>query len=375
MPRAGLALELLALGLALAVPMAPAMAQDVPLKALGRFDGWRENALVGYGLVTGLSGSGDSRNNVVTRQALRNVLSRLGANVLPDDISSRNVAAVIVTARLPASANVGDRIDITVSSIGDARSLAGGTLLLTSLTGPDQQVYALAQGSLVVGGHQFEAQLNMAQRNYPTTGRVAEGATIERSVDARLVNARGEIAFLLAEPDFATAQAIARAIDARVGPGLATVANADRVLVKAPAEGAPLAELLSTIEALTVRPGRQYRVVVNERTGTVVAGADVKISPVAISQGDIRVTVETRNEGSQPSYISGYATDITSLVVSNTKLAVEEGRNDATLRFGNTTIGDLVQGLTALRVDTRRIISVLQALKTAGALHAELVVQ
>jgi len=353
---------------------AVAVAQEVPLKALGRFDGWRENALVGYGLVTGLSGSGDSRNSAVTRQALRNVLSRLGANVLPEDISSRNVAAVIVTARLPASANVGDRIDVTVSSVGDARSLAGGTLLLTSLSGADQQVYALAQGSLVVGGHQFEAQLNLSQRNYPTTGRIAEGATIERSVDARLVNGRGEIAFLLAEPDFGTAQAIARTIDARLGAGAATATDADRVTIRV-AQDAPLAEVVSTIEALSVRPGRQYRVVVNERTGTVVSGADVKISPVAISQGDIRVTVETRNEGSQPSYVSGYATDIASLVISNTKLEVEEGRNDATVRYGTTTIGDLVQGLTALRVDTRRIISVLQALKTAGALHAELVVQ
>lgn len=350
-------------------------AQTVPIKALGRFDGWRENALVGYGIVTGLSGSGDSRNSAVTRQALRNVLSRLGASVTPEDISSRNVAVVVVTARLPASANVGDQIDVTASSIGDARSIAGGTLLMTSLLGPDQQVYALAQGPLVVGGHQFEAQLNSAQRNYPTTGRVILGATIERSVDARLLNARGEIAFLLAQPDFETAQNIANAVISRFGPDAAHVENADRVIIIAPANASALAQQIAEIEGLTVRPARQFRVVVNERTGTVVAGADVTISPAVISQGDIRVQVETRNEGSQPSFISGLANDISSLVITNTKLDVDDGRNDATLRLGSTTVGDLVQGLNSLHVSTRRMISILQALRSAGALHAELIVE
>ena len=165
------------------------------------------------------------------------------------------------------------------------------------------------------------------------------------------------------------------AINGRFGLDAAWVQNADRVQMRAPPSSASFAEFVASVESLHVRPGRQYRVVVNERTGTVVAGADVMISPVAISQGDIRVTVETRNEGSQPAFISGYATDVSSLVISNTRLDVEEGRNDASVRFGSTTIGDLVQGLTKLRVDTRRIISILQALKTAGALHAELVVQ
>lgn len=351
-----------------------AAAQTVPVKALGRFDGWRENALVGYGLVTGLSGSGDTRNNGVTRQALRNVLSRLGTNVAAEEISSRNVAVVIVTAKLPASANVGDQIDVTVSSVGDARSIAGGTLLMTSLMGPDQQVYALAQGPLVVGGHQFEAQLNVAQRNYPTTGRVVQGGTIERSVDARVVNTRGEISFLLAQPDFETAQAIADAVNSRYG-NVARVENADRVIISSPGVQAGMAQYLASIEALSVRPARQYRVVVNERTGTIVAGGDVSISPSVISQGDIRVVVETRNEGSQPSYISGLASDVASLLVSNTRLEVDEGRNDASIRMGASTIGDLVQGLKSLHVDTRRIISILQALRSSGALHAELVVE
>jgi flagellar P-ring protein precursor FlgI len=354
---------------------ATAQARDVPIRALGRFDGWRENALVGYGLVTGLSGSGDSRSSAVTRQALRNVLSRLGTTVADVDISSRNVAVVVVTAMLPASANVGDKIDVTVSSVGDARSIAGGTLLMTSLSGPDQQVYALAQGPLVVGGYQFDAQLNLAQRNHPTTGRIVLGASVERPVDAKLLNARGEISFLLAEPDFATARNIAAAVNQRFGPSVATVENADRVKIAAPSGSREFAEFVSAVQDLGVQPGRQYRVVVNERTGTVVAGGDVTISPVVISQGDLRVTVANRNEGSQPAFFSGLASDVASLVISNTKLEVEEGHNDATIRFGSTTIGDLVQGLSSLRVDTRRIISIIQALKSAGALHAEIVVQ
>ncbi len=369
-------IRLLAVFLAvLAVLPAPAQAGDVPVRALGRFDGWRENALVGYGLVTGLSGSGDSRSSAVTRQALRNVLSRLGTTVSDADISSRNVAVVVVTAMLPASANVGDRIDVTVSSVGDARSIAGGTLLMTALAGPDQQIYALAQGPLVVGGYQFDAQLNLAQRNHPTTGRIVLGASVERPVDARLVNARGEISFLLAEPDFGTARNIAAVVNQRFGPGTATVENADRVRIAAPPEPHAFAEFISAVQGLTVEPGRHYRVVVNERTGTVVAGGDVTISPVVISQGDLRVTVATRNEGSQPMFFSGLAGDVGSLVISNTKLDVEEGRNDTAVRFGSTTIGDLVQGLASLHVDTRRIISILQALKSAGALHAEIVVQ
>jgi flagellar P-ring protein precursor FlgI len=369
------ALNVIAIALCLFGTVQPAYAQQVPIRALGRFDGWRENALVGYGLVTGLAGSGDSRNNAVTRQALRNVLSRLGSQVSEQDISSRNVAVVIVTANLPASANVGDRIDVTVSSIGDARSIAGGTLLMTTLEGPDRQVYALAQGPLVVGGYQFDANQNLAQRNHPTTGRIVGGASIERPVEARLLNASGDIAFLLAQPNFETAQNIANVVNQRFGPGTASVENADRVVIHLPQDGTTLPAFAAAIEGLQVQPARLARVVVNERTGTIVAGGDVMISPVVISQGDLRVTVETRNEGSQPYYTSSLASDVSSLTITNTRLDVEEGKGDATIRMGPATVGDLVQALNAMNVGTRRIISILQALKSAGALHAELVVE
>ncbi len=354
---------------------APAAAQEVPLKGLGRFDGWRENALIGYGLVTGLAGSGDTRRNGVTRQALRNVLSRLGTVITEDQISSRNVAVVIVTAKLPASANVGDRIDAVVSSIGDARSLAGGTLLMTPLMGPDQRPYALAQGSIVTGGHSFESELNSSQRNYPTSAVLQGGATIEKPVDAQILRSDGDVAFLLNDPSFATAQRIAEGVNSRFGPGSATIRNADEVRIRYRGDPAQFAAYVAELESLVVQPERTPRVVINERTGTVVAGGDVMISSVVISQGDIKVTVTADREASQPSFISGFANDVRSLVVTNTRLDVEQGAGDAVVSFPNTSVADLVQGLYRARVNTRRTISILQAMKAAGALHADLIVQ
>ncbi len=352
-----------------------ATAQEVALKGLGRFDGWRENSLIGYGLVVGLAGSGDSSRSAVTRQALRNVYSRLGTSVSEDDISSRNVAVVIVIASLPASANVGDRISVTVSSAGDARSLAGGTLLMTPLLGPDSHPYALAQGPLVAGGDSFQSQLNLRQRNYPTTARLENGATVEAPVSANLVSQNGDIGFLLNEPDFTTASRVAAAINARFGSGIAVARSADEVRIRYSSPPDALASFVSTIENLTVDPDRVPRVVINERTGTVVAGGDVTISSVVISQGDIRVTVTSENTASQPAFISGFANDVRSLVVTNTHLDVDRGFNDVTARFPNTTVADLVQGLSRVHVDTRRLISILEAVKSAGALHAEIVVQ
>jgi len=376
-----MALGLLCALLLFATITPAAFAQEIPVKALGRFDGWRDNALVGYGLVTGLSGTGDSRSSTITRQALRNALSRLGTTVSADDISSRNVAVVMVTAVLPASANVGDRIDVTVSSVGDARSIAGGTLLMTTMAGPDQRIYALAQGPLVVGGYQFESQQNAVQRNFPTTGRIALGASVEQAVNARISNSRGEVTFILAQPDFDTAQQIAAAVNMRFGPGHARVDNADKIVMTASTDGSALASFIASVESISVRAAQQYRVVVNEKTGTVVAGGDIKVSPVVISQGDLRVTIETREGAWQPYFTSAldgggrHHGEGSRLAGTNTKLTVEEGKDDATIQLGSTTIGDLVQGLNALHVGTRRMIGILQALKTEGALHADLVVE
>jgi len=370
----------LAIGIAIAV-IPPALAQDVPVRTLGRFDGWRENALVGYGLVIGLSGSGDTRQSLVTRQALRNALNRLGTNVATAEISSRNIAVVMVTGTLPASANIGDRIDATIASIGDARSLAGGTLIMTPLLGPDGRTYALAQGQLLVGGHRFDSQLNREQRNYPTSAILQGGATIETPVDSAILKPGGEVSFLLSDPSFSTAERIADGISRRLGPGVAWARNADEVRVRFSGQPGALTAFLADIERVTIRPDTTPRVVINERTGTVVAGGDVSISPIVIAQGDIRISVVAENVASQPDFYSGFASDpdggggVRSLIVTNTRLDVAQGVGDRALRFPATTIADLVQGLSNARVDTRRMIGILQAIKAAGALHADLVIQ
>ena len=354
---------------------APARAEDVRLKDLGRFLGWRENALVGYGVVTGLAGSGDSPRSEITRQALKNVLSRLGANVSLDQIQSRNVAVVIVTATLPPAANVGDRIDANVSSIGDARSLVGGTLLMTPLLGPNQQPYALAQGTLVVGGYRFDASLNREQENYPAAGVLPAGATVETAVRANLVGSDNTLTFILKDADVTTAERVAAGINRDVGRDLASVRDAGAVVISVPASVQDVYGLISRIENVTVRPDDLARVVINERSGVIVAGGGVRISSVVVSKGDIRVSVSIDNDRVDP--IADMATEHRGgrgLVVTNTKLAVL-APHDAVISFPNTTVADLVEGLSRVHVDTRGVISVLQAIKAAGALHAELVVQ
>jgi flagellar P-ring protein FlgI len=368
---------LLAIGSAalcgLAAPVA--LGQSVTLKGLGRFDGWRENALIGQGIVVGLAGSGDSSRSAITRQSLLNVYSRLGISVNEADLSSRNVAVVIVVASLPASANIGDRLSATVSSTGDARSLAGGTLLMTPLYGPNRVSYGLAQGPVLTGGYAFEADSNRQQRNYPTTARLESGVTVEKSVEANLIGADGTLSFLLHSPSFTTAERIASAINGRFGASTATAISADEVKIRFSTRASSLTNFVSDIESVQAIPDVMPRVVINERTGTVVAGGDVRISPVVIAQGDIRVTVRTQNTPSQPSFIAGLAPDVRSLVVSNTDLNVEQGRDDVLVSFGNSSVVDLVQGLSRAKVDTRRMISILQAIKSAGALNAEIVVQ
>lgn len=344
------------------------------IKELGHFLGWRDNALVGYGIVTGLAGSGDSPHSAATRQALSNVLNRLGSNLAPDQLASRNVAAVIVTATLPPDANMGDRIDATVTSIGDARSLVGGTLLMTPLLAADQNSYALAQGSLVVGGYHFEDNLNLRQKNYSTSGTLSAGATVEAPVQAHLVGPDHQLTFVLKDPDFTTAQRTADGLNAALGSRTATVAGADRIVIATTAS-TDLNRLITRIEGVSIHPDQVARVVINERSGTVVAGGPVQISSVVIAQGDIKVSVTVDNQASQPSILGGYAPDARSLIVTNTRLDVADTTDDAVVRFPNTTIGDLVTALNRAKVSTRGTIAILQAIKAAGALQADIIVQ
>lgn len=365
----------LSLILCLACAVFAADAGPSELKALGRFDGWRDNPLVGYGLVVGLAGTGDTRQSAVTQQALGNVYGRLGLRIADQDINSRNVAVVMVAATLPPSANPGDRISVTVSSAGDARSLAGGTLLLTPLLGPDDQIYALAQGALLTGGYSFEANANQQQRNFPTTARLEQGATIERAVDASLVLTDGELRFFLHEPSFTTASRLAAEINRSIGPEAAWAKGAGEVRIRYGAGARQLAAFVADLENLRITPDRLPRVVINERTGTVVAGAEVTVSSVVISQGDLKLSVRTENYASQPSLVARTGDGVASLVVSNTEMTVEQGEGDVVAVFPSSTVADLIRGLRDLGVDTNGQIAVLQAMKSAGALHADIIVQ
>jgi flagellar P-ring protein precursor FlgI len=370
------------LGAILCVALAgSSAANEVRLKDLGRFLGWRDNMLVGYGLVTGLSGSGDSPRSRVTRQTLANVLSQFNLSLSDAELQSRNVAAVMVTAVLPPSGNVGDKIDLNVTSIGDARSLSGGVLLMTTLMGPDRQVYALAQGPLSTGGYRFDYNGNVALKNSPTSAIVPGGATIERPVTSSVVAGDGSLTFVLKDPDVTTAQRIAERVTSALQGGYAVARDASSVYI-VPAAGAArnANALLASIENLRIAPDRMARVVINERTGTVVAGANVQISAIAISHGDIRVSVQTEFSASQPTLIQPIiigdaSSGVRSLVIANSRLEVAEGTQTVTATFPNTTVADLVQGLAKLRVSTRDMIAILQAIKASGAMYAELVVQ
>ena len=348
---------------------------DVRVKDLGRFLGWRDNALVGYGLVTGLSGSGDSPHNSVTQQALSNVLSRLGTNIPAQQLDSRNVAAVMVTATLPPTASVGDQINVAVTSIGDARSLAGGILLMTQLLGADQRTYALAQGSLVVGGYNFRDNGNLRQKNYPTSGVIVGGATVETAVTASLLDGSGHLTFVLNDPDFTTAQRIADGLNAALGPNTATARGAETVAINLTTDGANLTRLISEIESVSVSPDLPARVVINEKSGTVVAGGSVQISSVVIAQGDIKVAVDAEHDALQP-YVGGRPGHSgRGLIVTNSNLEVSDNVGDTVVKLPNTTVADLARALAKAKVDTRSTIEILQAIKAAGALHAEIVVQ
>jgi flagellar P-ring protein precursor FlgI len=351
-------------------------AKDAPLrvKDLGKVQGWRDNVLVGTGIVTGLAGTGDSPGNRATRQALSNVLAQFELSVPPEQVNSRNVAVVMVSAALPAFAREGDALDVTVSSSGDARSLLGGNLLLTALRGPDGHIYALAQGPLSVGGHRYDANGNVVQKNHPTAGSIPNGATVEVGMAKRLP-APGQVTFVLAEPDYTTASRVVAAVNAQLGPGIARARDASGVEIAIPeAARDEVVAFLAQVENVAVEPDRRARVVINERTGTVVTGGDVRISRIAISHGDLKISIASQNSVSQPSFVGPAGPGVVSALVTNTQVDVEEPVGVGFLASAGT-VSDLVQALARMKTSTRDIISILRAVKAAGALHGELVVQ
>lgn len=367
---------LLALLLALSViaPKATA-AETIRVKDLGKMQGWRENALIGYGIVTGLAGTGDSSANRATRQTLSNVLSQFNLTIPAEQIQSRNVAVVMVTASLPAFAREGDTLDITVTSSGDARSLLGGSLLLTPLKGPNGKIHALAQGPLSIGGYRYGANGNLQQKNHPTVGSVPGGAVVELAVASEVFDEQRHLRFLLAEPDYTTASRIATAINRQFGSELAEARDAGGIDIRAPAgNGAQLVNFLTRIENVQVEPDRRARVVINERTGTVVSGGDVRIARVVISHGDLKISVSSQTIASQPQFVSRTGAGVRTALVTNSDVDVEE-QGAAYVAPEHTTVADLVQALARMKTNTRDMISIIRAIKAAGALHAELVIQ
>jgi flagellar P-ring protein precursor FlgI len=360
--------------IALACAVSTHAAESLRLKDMGKFAGWRSNVLTGMGLVVGLAGTGDSVRNKATRQSITNMLARFDLAVPVDDIQSRNVAIVTVSATLPPFARAGETMDINVSSLGDARSLVGGTLLLTALVGPDQKIYALAQGPLSVGGYKYDMNGNVVQKNHPTMAAVPNGATIETGVLSEVRGENGTVTFVLSEPDYTTASRLAQAVNRRFGGEVAIARDASGIEIMVPRERqGRLTDFLTVVENVIVEPDRRARVVVNERTGTVVSGGDVRLSPVVVSQGELKLSIMTEHEVSQPPVgVAGYG--VRSLPFSNSRVDVSE-LGGTGMVSGSTTVADLVQQLVKMKTNTRDIISILRAVKAAGALHAELVVQ
>jgi len=349
---------------------------SVRLKEVARVAGVRENPLTGYGLVFGLSGSGDSMRNKATLQSVANTLKVYGVNVALDELSSRNVAAVLVTAKLPAFSEPGQMLDVLVSSAGDARSLNGGTLLLTPLMGPDGKVYAIAQGAISVGGYQFEAETASVQKNHPTVGVIPSGASVEQSPVMHLSKNTNHLGILLNTPDFTMANRVVLAIQ-KAYPELQVQAeHAGKVIIKYPSGIANIVSEVSRIENILVNPERKPRVVINERTGTVVSGGDVRLGRVSISQGDLRVEINTDYTVSQPNgiYVRP-SSGIQTLAVPKSEIRTQEGIAPLVSVREGASVADLLAALQRIKLSTRNIIAVLQAIKAAGALDGELVIQ
>jgi flagellar P-ring protein precursor FlgI len=351
-------------------------ADAIRIKDIGKIAGWRENALTGYGLVTGLAGTGDSSRNKATRQSIANMLSRFDMTVVADDVQSRNAAAVMVTAVLSPFARPGDTLDVTVTSMGDARSLVGGTLILAPLKAANGQVFALAQGPLSVGGYKYDLNGNVVQKNHPTVAAIPGGATVELGLHNDVTNAGKSVTFVLSEPDYTTASKVARAINSALGTDLAVAQDASGIEIRIPESRRDrLTDFLMLVENVSVEPDRRAKVVINERTGTVVSGGDVRISRVAVSQGDLKVTIVTDNSVSQPLLVSNTGDGVRTARIANSRVGVDEQGETGFVAASSNTVADLVQSLTRVKTNTRDIISILRAVKAAGALHAELVVQ
>ncbi|MEO9820404.1 MAG: flagellar basal body P-ring protein FlgI [Paracoccaceae bacterium] len=348
-------------------------AGPVRIKDLVEFDGVRGNDLIGYGLVVGLNGTGDGlRNAPFTEEIMTNILERLGVNVTGEQFRPKNVAAVFVTAGLPPFSRTGSQIDVTVSAIGDANSLLGGTLIMTPLNAADGQIYAVAQGTVIAGGVTVEGNGANVTQGVPTAGVIPSGARVEREIDFDLSDLNS-MRLALRDADFTTAARIEAAINDNFGRRVAIMQDSGTVTLNVPATRMQsVAHAIGRIENITVQPERKARVVVDQRSGTIVMGEDVRISRVAVSQGNLTLRVQERPVTIQPNPFSEGET----VVVPRTEAAIEEeeGTGLAEVPDG-TSLSEVIAGLNALGVSPRDMIDILKSIKASGALHAEFIVR
>ena len=337
------------------------------IKDLAAFEGVRENQLIGYGLVVGIDGKGDQ--GLATQQTIVNMLQRMGLVVNPNDLKTKNVAAVIATAMLPPFPRPGTRIDVTVSAIGDAKTLQGGMLLLTPLKGPDGKVYALGQGAVSVGGFVGGEGGNKVVKNHTTVGRVPRGGIVEKDLPFSLGKG-DELRLFLHRQDFTNASRIAEKINESVKSGHSQAVDSATVMLQVPAEyKSRLPEFISLVEAIDVPVDMPARVTVNERTGTVVIGENVRISPVAIAHGNLTIEIKTELQVSQPKPFAPEKSE--TVVVPKTEVTAAEPKGSL-IEVSGVTLGEIVKGLNTLGVTPRDLIAILQALRSSGALRAEL---
>lgn len=344
-------------------------AQGARIKDIAAIKGIRINQLMGYGLIVGLNGTGDKAGSGFTTQALANMMERMGINVDKNALNVKNIAAVMVTANIPPFARIGNKLDITLSSIGDAKSLAGGTLLLTPLKGVDGKIYALAQGPVALGGVGAGNAGGGTYKNHLLVAKIVNGATVEREIPVKL-DGKKKLILSLFNPDFTTAKRVADTINASIGKGVAKTLDSSALQLNIPEDMQEnrVAEFIADMESLVVVPDIKARIVVNEKTGTVVIGDNVTISTVAVAHGNLTVTIKKTQEVSQPEPLAQGET----VATPQTEVQVEEEDVNVMTLEGSSTIGDLVRGLNSIGVTPRDLITILQSIKAAGALQAEI---
>ncbi len=359
------------LSLLLAAAVLGAANASSRIKDIVQFEGVRENMLVGYGLVVGLNGTGDTLvDGQFTKQSLKSMLNRLGVKPTDAGLDSKNVAAVMVTAVLPPFARQGSRIDVTVSALGDAKSLLGGTLLVTPVLGADGEVYAVAQGQLAVGGFAASGAAETIVKGVPTSARIASGAIVEREVGFEMANMES-VTLSLRNPDFTTARRVAQAINAFLGTAAARPSDPTTVHIEVPdSYRGNVVNLLTDIEQLRVEPDQLARVIIDEQSGIIVMGENVRISTIAIAQGNLTIRITETAQVSQPGPFANVGATTT---VPRTEIEVtEEGERRLGVVNAGVTIQELVNGLNSLGIGPRDMITILQAVKAAGALQAEI---